>query len=273
MKKIHCLVIVMLCLATVLSAGPATRGVVKTLEIIGKGGKAASRPASKAMGKTVLKNAVKQTASSADDIGKGLVKTTSSSAKKLASGSDDAAKLLVEPAVQAAGKRGTLKMATQIGQSAAKAKLAQPGLASRVLREFGDDLGVKLIKQNPDDAFRLAGLAAKADSPATKKLLVDAYSRSPNRKLFLESLNAKNILAFGLSAGVVAAAYRTSGGLANGIEKSMENVSHVAPHTMAWSGAIAISVMGLVLLWPVRRALQCILPAKKECQPPEKENV
>jgi len=130
-----------------------------------------------------------------------------------------------------------------------------PGLGAKVVAEFGDDAARMLARTaSADDIAKLAGYAGKADSPATKKLLAECYGQKGHR--FLEKLDWKKIMATGLSAAAVTAAYKISDGVEEGIKTAAKEnpeqfakgvFSAVAPIVWALAVPIAIAV-ALVLL-------------------------
>lgn len=96
-----------------------------------------------------------------------------------------------------------------------------PGLGARVVAEFGDDAAKKIAKTaSADDISKLCGYARKADSPATKKMLLEKYLSGGSQ--FLNNLSWKKILATGLSAAAITSAYKISNGIEHGIETTAE---------------------------------------------------
>jgi hypothetical protein len=69
-----------------------------------------------------------------------------------------------------------LPLTRRIGTEVLEIEAKNPGLAKKVVEHFGDD-AVKHLAKNapPEDIAKLAGFAAKADNPATKKLLLQNY--------------------------------------------------------------------------------------------------
>lgn len=107
--------------------------------------------------------------------------------------------------------------AKRLGNNFIKLESKVPGLASRVVNEFGDNAVAHLAaKASPNDISKLLGYAAKADSPATKKLLFESYKKGGST--FLNNLNSKAILTAGLSTAMVVAAYKISNGIEDGIK-------------------------------------------------------
>lgn len=111
-----------------------------------------------------------------------------------------------------------LPLTRRIGTEVLELEAKNPGIASHVVAQFGDD-AVKHLAQHasPSDLSRLAGYAAKADSPATKALLYDTYKREGTH--FLDKLNWKHIIAGGLSASMILGAYEVGAGVREGVNE------------------------------------------------------
>ena len=112
-----------------------------------------------------------------------------------------------------------MPLAERIGPEALRLEAKVPGAAIRGVREFGDG-GVKILaKQSPEDITRLVGYAAKADSPATKKIFLETFAKAKNPSKFLDALNWKNIMAAGLSSAAILSAAKVSDGLQDGLKQ------------------------------------------------------
>lgn len=145
-----------------------------------------------------------------------------------------------------------MPLARRIGPDVLRLESRVPGMTARIAGEFGDDAVKMLAKQPPQDVTRLLGYAAKADSPETSRLLYQTYAKSVNPSAFLNSLNWKNIMAGGLSAAAIVAAYKTSDGIQEGL-KNPETAEHVAktitkPVGYGLCAAIAILLVPLGVL-------------------------
>jgi len=115
-----------------------------------------------------------------------------------------------------------LPMTRRIGTEVLELETKAPGLPGHVVRNFGDD-GVRYFaRQVPlKDASRLLGYAEKADSAATRQMLLDCYKKGGTH--FLDKLNWKHIMATGLSAAAITAAYQVSDGIQEGLTTMAEN--------------------------------------------------
>lgn len=121
-----------------------------------------------------------------------------------------------------------MPLAKRIGPEVLEIEARHPGTAAKIASEFGDD-AVKQLAHS-DDIPRLLGYAAKADSPETKRLLYEMYSNSKEPRSFLERLDWKQIMSYGLSsAGLVAAGGVAVGSgiasykLSDGIQTALNN--------------------------------------------------
>ena len=117
-----------------------------------------------------------------------------------------------------------IPLAKRIGPEVLEIEAKTPGMAARLVREFGDD-AVKTLAKHPDDTTRLVGYAAKADSPETARLLYETYKKSSNPSAFLEHLNWKHIMAAGLSSAAIISAYQISDGVQEGLNNP-ETLNH-----------------------------------------------
>lgn len=106
-----------------------------------------------------------------------------------------------------------LPVVRRLGPEVLELELRNPGLGLQVIRTFGDDAARTLAKAPPEQVPVLLGYAGKADSPATRRLLLDTYAKSSNKAAFIAAFNWKTIMAAGLGTGAVIAAYQVSDGV------------------------------------------------------------
>ena len=131
--------------------------------------------------------------------------------------------------------RELLPLTRRIGTEVLELEAKSPGITRHVVKNFGDD-GVRYFAKHVPtrDAARLVGYVEKADSPATRRMLLDHYKKGGT--LFLEKLKWKQIMAGGLSAGAITAAYQISDGIQEGlmtVAKSSPETFHItASHTI-----------------------------------------
>lgn len=145
----------------------------------------------------------------------------------------------------------------RIGDDFIKLEEKAPGLGIKAVQTFGDD-AVRIFNQAPaDDLSRMIGYARKADSPASKKYLFETYKKGGTK--FLNSLDARKILAGGLSIAAITAAYKISDGTA-------ESLLHLAKHhpgkLLAASGGF-ISLLILIICFPLIRRLWKLFSSKQ----------
>ena len=100
-----------------------------------------------------------------------------------------------------------LPLVRELGEEAIEIEAKSPGLARRVFTNFGDD-GARQIARNvpADDLPRLLTYAEKADAPATRVLLLQAYEKE-GASLF-QRIPAALVLASGLSATMLYGTHR-----------------------------------------------------------------
>lgn len=151
-----------------------------------------------------------------------------------------------------------MPVAKRVGAEFMLLESKAPGLGAKVVAEFGDDAARAIARTAPPgDIAKLAGYAAKADSPATKKLLAECYGKKGHR--FLEKLNWKHIMATGLSAAAVTAAYKVSDGVEEGLKTAAKEnpeqfakgfFSVFAPIVWVIAALIALAVaLPMLKLW------------------------
>lgn len=142
----------------------------------------------------------------------------------------------------------------RIGPDFVELEVRAPGLGVRAIELFGDNSAAVLKTIPAEDLARLLGYAGRTGNPATRKLLFDCYQSSPDRTLFLEKLNWKQIMAGGLSTGAIVAAYKISGGIEAGLVEAARN----SPETFAEAVTslvrpfqYAIIALAVLILYPL----------------------
>ena len=138
-----------------------------------------------------------------------------------------------------------LPLAKRIGPEFMKLEAHVPGLGKQAVSCFGDDAVRILTKLPKEDAAKIIGFGLKADSPATSRLLLECTQKTSGK--ILQHLDGKRIVALGLSAAMVTAAYKVSEGVEEGVrtaaEKSPESFAKSVTYPMA-----GVAVVGLLLL-------------------------
>ncbi len=191
-----------------LEAGVISKPVQEVIELIAK----------KSGGK-VLSQALKESAEQAfkkygDDILK-AIKTGGEDALKAGEKyGDDFWKLCKEvpdgAKVLAVNADEMIPLVKKHGIELLEIEAKAPGVGRELVKQFGDDTVKALAKAPVDDLGKLAGLAKRADSPATKKMLLETYQKSSNPSKFLDAITPKKILAAGVTAAIITAAYKVS---------------------------------------------------------------
>ncbi len=128
-----------------------------------------------------------------------------------------------------------------------------PGLGTRITAEFGDDAVRRLANAPADDLSRLLGYGGKADSPETRKLLLDSYTKSSKPSYFLEQLNWKQIMAAGLSTAAIVAAYKVSDGAAEGLVTVAKESPEVFMAPARWGAGGLLLILAAWMLWHILR--------------------
>ena len=147
-----------------------------------------------------------------------------------------------------------LPLAERIGPEVLRLEAKMPGTAVRAVGEFGDD-GIRLLSaQSPENITRLLGYAAKADSPATRKLLLETCAKSKDPSKFLNALNWKNIMAGGLSTAAILAAARISDGLREGVK----DPAVAADVISSLSAPVRYGLFALIIILLMPLLVRCI---------------
>lgn len=106
-----------------------------------------------------------------------------------------------------------MPLVRDLGVEAVEIEARSPGLARRIFTSFGDDGARQIARQVPaDDVPRLLAYAEKADSPATRRALLEAYEKE-GPSLF-ERIPAKLVLAGGLTASMLYGTHRLTAPIA-----------------------------------------------------------
>jgi hypothetical protein len=102
-----------------------------------------------------------------------------------------------------------LPLVRELGEEALEIEAKSPGLARRAFTTFGDDGARQIARQVPaDDLPRLLKYAEQADTPETRRLLLDAYKREGTS--IFERIPASLVLATGLSASMIYGTHRAT---------------------------------------------------------------
>lgn len=258
------------CLATTpASAEPAVKIAVReAIEL-------ASRKSGREIAEKSVREAIEQALErSAAKFGDNVLTAASDGGLELLEASakygDDVMKLAVEASptarrVFALNADALLPLARRVGPEALEVEAKAPGLASRVFTHFGDDAGKIIAKSVPaEDLPRLVAYAEKADSPATRQLLLQTYQKEG--KALFERIPPKLVLAGGLTATMLYGAHRVTEP-AVAVEKAINGnpkaAADVAKHAVT-IGALVLGVVLVLLLWRFR-----LMPWHGQAKKPE----
>lgn len=102
-----------------------------------------------------------------------------------------------------------LPLARELGAEAVEIEAKSPGLARRVFTSFGDDGARQVARQVPaDDLPRLLTYAERADTPETRRLLLETYKKE-GPSIF-QRIPSSLVLATGLSASMLYGTHRAT---------------------------------------------------------------
>jgi len=143
-----------------------------------------------------------------------------------------------------------LPLAKRVGVEALELEAKVPGQAVHAFEIFGDAAGKGLAKSIPtEDLPRLVKYGEKADSAATKELLLKTY-KAEGPKLF-ERIPPKLVLAGGLSASMLLGtheAFATERAKADVLRDNPEIARDVMNRSNTiWGGIVLIAI--ILLLW------------------------
>jgi hypothetical protein len=187
-----------------------------------------------------------------DDAGFGLLKATSKHG-------DEVIEIAMKTTPEAAEFLGRnademLPHIRRFGVEYLEIEAKSPGMAAKAFAIFGDDAGKTLAKTIPaEDLPRFLKYASSADSPKAREALLQAYKKGGRG--FLEKLSPKQIMAAGLSIGMITVA--ASGGVAvmdvaDGVSDTVRESKDVASTFIRWFWATIGSVILFIvamLLW------------------------
>ena len=155
----------------------------------------------------------------------------------------------------------------RIGDDFIRLEEKAPGLGIKAVQTFGDD-AVRIFSKAPaDDLAKMIGYANKADSPKTRKYLLETYKKGGSK--FLKSIDSKKILASGLSIAAITAAYKIS----NGTAESLMHLAQQHPEKLLVTSSFWLFVFVLIICFPLIRQLWKLMTAEKsEKKQSETEN-
>lgn len=137
----------------------------------------------------------------------------------------------------------------ELGPEALELEAKSPGLARRAFTSFGPDGARRIAMTVPaDDLPRLVAYAERADTPATRKALLEAYEKE-GRAIF-ERIPPKLVLAGGLTVAMVYGTHRATAPMA-AVGDQIGRDPALARRTIDWlaliGGGLATLVTGACL--------------------------
>lgn len=143
-----------------------------------------------------------------------------------------------------------LPLARRVGPEALEVEAKAPGLAGKFFENFGDSAGKRCAKSvTADDIPRLVQYAERANSQATRNLLLKTYQK--DGKTLFECIPPKLVLAGGLTASMIHVAHRVTApcvAIAKAIGVDPQIAINICRHFVTISGCL-IGLITLLLLW------------------------
>lgn len=138
----------------------------------------------------------------------------------------------------------------EFGQEALEIEAKSPGLARNVFANFGPDNARRIATQVPaEDLPRLVTYANRADGPATRQLLLEAYQKE-GPSLF-ERIPATLVLAGGVTASMIYGTHRLTSPIAAVAQQISEN-PHLAQSVIDWLGWLgggSLLILSGAVIW------------------------
>jgi hypothetical protein len=169
---------------------------------------------------------------------------------------DDVMRIAVEasPAARrtlALDPGGLLPLVREFGPEALELEAKSPGLARRVYGGFGSEAARKIAREVPaEDVPRLVSYAEKADSPQTRRLLLDAYAKE-GPGLF-GRIPPKLVLAGGLTTSMIIGTHRATAPFA-AVARQIASDPALSRRALDWTAVIGGGLLALIV-WTVLRA-------------------
>ena len=142
-----------------------------------------------------------------------------------------------------------LPLARRVGPEVVELEARLPGMTMQIAEHYGDDGLRALTKAPADDISRLVCGAKNADSPATRKLLLNTYKKSKDGSKFLEKINWKVVAATGLSAAAITAAYKVSDGVETMFETHGPEITRDVAHSLFYVMSSIFGILALIAAW------------------------
>lgn len=139
-----------------------------------------------------------------------------------------------------------------LGPHALALEQRAPGLGARAADLFGEE-GARVIAGTPklDDLPTLIAYAEKADTPATRQLLLERW-RETNGEI-LKRLDWKVVAASGVSIALITAAYQVGDGAQHGMKKASENAGEAVEEIVKKGAIPSLIILTLALAYRIVR--------------------
>ena len=134
-----------------------------------------------------------------------------------------------------------------LGQRHFELEAQVPGLAGKVFATFGEDVGRVIAKKvPPGNVPRLLSYAEKADSEATRQLLLRTYQNEG--KTLFERIPPRLVLAGGLTAAMLYGTHNVTKPIKDTLAHNPRIVAEVVNHAFTILGIIT-AIIAVLLLW------------------------
>lgn len=261
------LIVFLMLISGIIFAAPAGKIISETIELAAKKSGRTLTVASRKATSEMLETAVKKYGDDIYDIvKKGGLETLEQGSKH----SDDFWKLCSKNhkfiPVLTKNADELLPLAKRIGPEVLEFELKSPGMTSKVVSEFGDDAIKKLLTTPKKDLVELVGYSLKADSPATKKKLFDAYLANGSKCLKELGKHKGLILTGGLTASMLIGVDNITEGIGEGAREGTKAAAEKAPGLFHASKVLCVAIIAgvvVVLLWPVRKLISSLIKNKE----------
>lgn len=222
------------------AAAIAPKPVVEALEKLGKlAGRVPSRSAAEAL-ETAFRAQGRTMLQAAEHGGLDLVEAAARHGDEvfnLASRNPEAVRYIAAQPAEA------LSLAARFGDDAVRLEARVPGMAEAVVREFGQPALRGLKDAAPTDIVRLTGLAARAESTATREALLNSFKRHGTKLLDELEKHKLLILTTGLTVGIVNA----SSGVGDGLKGFLGNLAGPIADDLGSAAIISLTTLALGL--------------------------
>lgn len=141
-------------------------------------------------------------------------------------------------------------LAKRVGVDAIELEARTPGLALKTFSTFGDEGGKIVAKNAPtEDVPRLLSYGEKADSRATRDLLIETYEKEG--KSIFERITPKLVLASGLSASMLYGTHRATAPLqaTSAAIRENDDLAQNAVTLFGIIGGAIVLMLAALLLW------------------------